>query len=108
VLWLVGQLPETSAYWASVRGGGNTVDHRPWTTDVVLLAAVVNLLAGANWQRGGGKGRRPQPVPLPRPRSSTGGGGRAAAAARIRAGVAAARRAPPHHQQHHVDGRSER
>lgn len=30
-----------------------------------LLAAVVDLLAGANWQRGGGKGRKPKPVKRP-------------------------------------------
>lgn len=37
-----------------------------WTTETYLLANVVDLLQGANWQRGGGKGRKPQPVPRPR------------------------------------------
>lgn len=30
-----------------------------------LLAAVVDHLAAANWQRSGGKGSRPKPVPRP-------------------------------------------
>lgn len=30
-----------------------------------LLAQIVDLIAGGNWQRGGGKGRRPRPVERP-------------------------------------------
>ncbi|WP_431728575.1 hypothetical protein [Verrucosispora sp. TAA-831] len=30
-----------------------------------LLRRIELRLAGANWQRGGGKGKRPEPVPLP-------------------------------------------
>lgn len=36
-----------------------------WDTIEHLLAAVVDLLAAANWQRGGGKGQKPKPVPRP-------------------------------------------
>lgn len=36
-----------------------------WGVSEYLLAAVLDTLAGANWQRGGGKGKRPQPVPRP-------------------------------------------
>lgn len=31
----------------------------------MLLALIADLLAGANWQRGGGKGQRPKPIPRP-------------------------------------------
>jgi hypothetical protein len=38
-----------------------------WSTDTHLLANVVDLLAGANWQRGGGgSARRPKPLQRPR------------------------------------------
>jgi hypothetical protein len=30
-----------------------------------LLAIVADRLAAANWQRGGGKGRKPEPIPRP-------------------------------------------
>jgi hypothetical protein len=36
-----------------------------WDTVEHLLAAVVDLLAAGNWQRGGGKGPKPKPVPRP-------------------------------------------
>lgn len=36
-----------------------------WDTNSYLLAAAVDALNGANWQRGGGKGKRPEPVPRP-------------------------------------------
>lgn len=36
-----------------------------WSTSDYLLATAVDYLAGANWQRGGGKGRRPRPVERP-------------------------------------------
>ncbi|KGF17361.1 hypothetical protein [Corynebacterium freneyi] len=32
------------------------------TAESTLLSTVVDTLAGANWQRGGGKGARPQPL----------------------------------------------
>lgn len=33
-----------------------------WTLEEHLLAAIVDQLAAANWQRGGGKGSRPEPI----------------------------------------------
>lgn len=36
-----------------------------WTDHEYLLAGILDLLAGANWQRGGGKGSRPKPVKRP-------------------------------------------
>ena len=47
---LVGQLDDTSAFSASVRGGP---EFRPWSLQNVLLAASVNLLHNANGQRAG-------------------------------------------------------
>lgn len=40
-----------------------------WSAEVHLLALIADLLAGANWQRGGGKG--PQPKPIGRPGTKT-------------------------------------
>lgn len=50
VLWLVEQLPEGSALNAAMRGGPQ---HRVWTSDLHLQAAVVNMLYAANRQRSG-------------------------------------------------------
>lgn len=36
-----------------------------WDLDAHLLAGILDSLNSANWQRGGGRGRRPQPVPRP-------------------------------------------
>lgn len=36
-----------------------------WTTGEHLAAQSVDLMAAANWQRGGGKGSRPKPIPRP-------------------------------------------
>ena len=36
-----------------------------WTVDTHLLAGVLDALNGANFQRGGGRGKRPSPVPRP-------------------------------------------
>lgn len=69
--------------WVDVRA---VVEHRPavsaltrsidgedslWGLPEQLLAAIADLLAGANWQRGG-KGKRPEPIMRPgtRPRRS--------------------------------------
>lgn len=43
-----------------------------WSVGDYLLARSVHLLAGANWQRGGGKGSKPKPVKVPdgKPRRS--------------------------------------
>ncbi|MFD0902328.1 hypothetical protein [Actinomadura sediminis] len=38
-----------------------------WTDDTHLLAHLVDLTSGANWQRGGGKGSKPKPLKRPRP-----------------------------------------
>lgn len=36
-----------------------------WRVTDHLLAAVLDALHGANWQRGGGKGQRPKPIKRP-------------------------------------------
>lgn len=36
-----------------------------WDLHALLLRRLDLLLAGANWQRGGGKGSRPKPIDLP-------------------------------------------
>lgn len=36
-----------------------------WDIKAHLLATVADLLQGANWQRGGGKGPKPKPIPRP-------------------------------------------
>ena len=56
MLSLVGQLPESSAFAASMRGGA---EFRPWTSEVYLLAAIANLLQAANRQRAGKRGGQP-------------------------------------------------
>lgn len=38
-----------------------------WDANTYLLAHVADLIAGGNWQRGGGKG--PKPKPLQRPKA---------------------------------------
>lgn len=48
VLKLVGQLPDDSAFAASLRGGR---EFRPWSLQNTLLAANANLLYAANQQR---------------------------------------------------------
>jgi len=54
---LVAHLPPESATARVQRGGEATVANE-------LLAHVANLLAAANWQRGGGKGPKPKPIRL--------------------------------------------
>jgi hypothetical protein len=46
---------------------GDRVD---WSVTDYLLARVAHLLAGANWQRSGGKGPKPKPVKLPDAKSA--------------------------------------
>ncbi len=60
LLAYVRHLPTRSATGRELFG--EAVD---WTIDTYLAANQVDLLAGANWQRGG-KGMRPQPLPRPR------------------------------------------
>lgn len=50
VLWLTEQLPDTSAFVASCRGGRQW---RPWSFNNQLMAAAVNQLGAANSQRAG-------------------------------------------------------
>lgn len=56
VLLLVGQLSDTSAFAASVRGGP---EFRSWSVTNSLLAANANLLHAANTQRAGKKSFKP-------------------------------------------------
>lgn len=53
-------LPRTSATVRATLG-----DAAEWSTTDHLLALVADLLAAANWQRGGGKGKRPKPIERP-------------------------------------------
>jgi hypothetical protein len=62
VLWLIEHMPPDSAWAASAQGGPQ---FRGWRIDTYLLAAVVDVLQAANYQRGGGKGARPDPVKRP-------------------------------------------
>ncbi len=36
-----------------------------WGLDALLLRNISHQLAGANWQRSGGKGQKPKPIELP-------------------------------------------
>jgi hypothetical protein len=58
---LVHHLPDDSATWVAIHG-----EKALWGTTDYLLAAVVDNLAAANWQRGGGKGQRPKPLQRPK------------------------------------------
>jgi hypothetical protein len=40
-------------------------DGNGWGIGEHLLAATLDTLRGANWQRGGGKGSKPKPIPRP-------------------------------------------
>jgi hypothetical protein len=57
---LVTMLPAESRFARAAAG-----PRGEWRINDYLLAAVVDTLAVANWQRGGGKGRRPKPLPRP-------------------------------------------
>lgn len=59
---LLQGLPQESALRAAWAGGP---EHRVWTLDTYLLATVVDLLQGANYQRAMGKGTKPKPLPRP-------------------------------------------
>ena len=72
-LWLLGQLGEGSALWAAASGGP---EYRAWTTATRIAAYSLNALNGANWQRGGGKGKKPPPLEPPAPKAATGKGGK--------------------------------
>lgn len=64
MLFLVGQLPQSSAFAASVRGGP---EFRPWTSELYVLAAIANLLQAANRQRAGKRSAQPVVKP-PKPK----------------------------------------
>lgn len=44
-----------------------------WDLDAHLLASVVDLLAGANWQRTGKRSGKPKPLKRPKPPKSSRG-----------------------------------
>jgi hypothetical protein len=62
VLWLIEHMPPDSALAAAAQGGPQ---FRGWRHDTYLLAAVVDVLQAANYQRSGGKGTKPDPVKRP-------------------------------------------
>lgn len=57
---VLAYLPPTSALAKSMHG-----DKVEWGATEHLLASAVDALNAANWQRGGGKGKRPKPVTRP-------------------------------------------
>lgn len=57
-------LPADSALGIALHG-----DAARWGVGEHLLAMAVDVLVGANWQRGGGKGQKPKPIPRPDPRA---------------------------------------
>lgn len=61
LLAVVRQSPPTSALARAMHG-----EYAIWTPDTYLLAMVADQLVAANWQRGGGKGKRPKPLQRPK------------------------------------------
>lgn len=57
---LLFALPTESRFYRVVTNG-----RTEWSTTEHLLAAAVDTLQNANWQRGGGKGSRPKPLERP-------------------------------------------
>lgn len=57
---LVRQLPRESATFRVLNP-----DESVWGLTDHLLAAVLDSLRAANWQRSGGKGPKPKPIPRP-------------------------------------------
>lgn len=60
LLALTSNLPPSSP-WALRETDGESA----WQIQEHLLALTADVLALANWQRGGGKGTRPKPIPRP-------------------------------------------
>lgn len=58
---LVNNLPHESATLRAMHG--HAAD---WSVTDYLLAGVIDVLQGGNWQRGGGKGRKPKPIERPK------------------------------------------
>jgi len=59
---LLANLPAESATRQQMLG----FEYATWGITDYLLAGVIDVLQGANWQRGGGKGQRPKPMPRPK------------------------------------------
>ncbi|MFB9661601.1 hypothetical protein ACFQS3_02665 [Glycomyces mayteni] len=57
---LMLRLPAASRFIRAVAG-----PKAEWNASEYILAGILDTLANANWQRGGGKGRRPKPIPRP-------------------------------------------
>lgn len=64
LLGMIRQLPPDSPLGLALHG-----EAARWSTADHLLATTVDLLAGANWQRGGGKRSKPKPIRRPDPRA---------------------------------------
>lgn len=60
---LVEHFGEGSATVAAVRGNKA---FQGWDLHAMLLRVIANDTRGANWQRGGGKGRKPEMIELPK------------------------------------------
>lgn len=60
LLVLIKHLPVNTPLGVAIHG-----DAARWGVPEHLMASVVDLLQGANWQRGGGKSTRPKPIPRP-------------------------------------------
>lgn len=60
MLALVAALPRDAATTRALHGPSVA-----WGDSEHLLALIVDLLAGANWQRSGGKSPKPKPIPRP-------------------------------------------
>ena len=56
----IRHLPQDSAFGIAMRGAAAL-----WDANTYLLARMEHRLAGANWQRGGGKGPKPKPIEVP-------------------------------------------
>lgn len=56
---LAVNLPAGARIWAAL--GSDLA----WSAETHMLANNADILAGANWQRGGGEGTKPPPVPRP-------------------------------------------
>jgi hypothetical protein len=61
---LIKHLPASSPLAIALHG-----DAAHWGVNEYLLASAIEVLMGANWQRGGGKGPKPKPFPRPDPRA---------------------------------------
>lgn len=92
-LVLARYLPNGAQTWVEM--GVDTA----WTVGEHLTASAVDQLAGANWQRGGGKGKQPEQIPRPedarKEREKTARAVAKAAKFRARKGATSTAPAPP-------------